>query len=93
MKVIDQNHAPQFPLTMRFKSYKKVKSDHKCLVLNSSTTRVNSPDKGFTFGMSRDAYDKVFMKERPYVCDDDMPGPGQYKLDSFVNKIVSRGRH
>jgi hypothetical protein len=51
---------------------------------------MSSTNKGYSFGMSREAYEKVFMETRPYVQETDMPGPGHYQIVSFVDKLLSR---
>ena len=36
--------------------------------------------KAFTFGMSREVYEKVYMPSQKINQDKDIPGPGQYTL-------------
>jgi len=42
--------------------------------------------------MSREAYQKVFSETIPYVPKEEMPGPGSYKVTSFVERLISRVR-
>ena len=39
----------------------------------------------YTFGISREAYSKVFIKENPPV-DKAIPGPGAYKVPEMIGK-------
>jgi hypothetical protein len=58
--------------------------DHK---LPSDFDKHNSlnPGKMFTFGSSRDAYDRVYYKER-VPLDRSLPGPGQYDQEGMTIK-------
>ena len=43
--------------------------------------------KAFSFGIARDAYSKVYLKEHPSdAYKKDIPGPGSYKLSSVVGQ-------
>ncbi len=51
--------------------------------------------KAFTFGMSRDCYKKVFVKDGAQV-DPVVPGPGKYALPSSIGRdthITIKGRN
>ena len=43
-----------------------------------------SKSKAFTFGVSREAYDKVYLPNQKISCEKNLPGPGQYTLLSLV---------
>ena len=49
-------------------------------------------ERGFTFGAPREAFNKVFTKTQPIMPDPDMPGPGAYHVQSFVEKIQNDSR-
>lgn len=60
---------------------------------NTSFERQSPSGKGsiaFTFGESREKYEKVFIKNKPVLGDPEVPGPGFYPLTSFIDKIVKR---
>ena len=89
--------APRFPKGPRFKSYTGVHmigETSKRESRNSSIRRSIkedklkghslSPKRGITFGMGRDSYQRVFSETRPYIPDGSMPGPGSYKVETFV---------
>ena len=54
--------------------------------------------KAFSFGLSREHFNKVYIKENP-VADVSVPGPGQYKIPHIVGRegqnvsIKGRNRH
>ena len=43
----------------------------------------NPNSKAFSFGIAREAYSKVYLKENP-VADRAIPGPGQYAISNTV---------
>lgn len=57
--------------------------------LNIPSDFNTSPEKGFSFGASREVYRRVYTKTQPFIQDPDMPGPGTYDVKSFVEKIQS----
>jgi hypothetical protein len=42
--------------------------------------------KGFSIGISREAYDKVYIPSRKISIDTSIPGPGSYTLLSTIGK-------
>eukprot|EP00347_Sterkiella_histriomuscorum_P017541 403348945 len=52
--------------------------------LKSEFTKSPS-NKAFSFGISREAYSKVYIKENP-LADASVPGPGQYQIPPIVGK-------
>jgi hypothetical protein len=51
---------------------------------------VMSPtSKAFSFGIAREAYSKVYIKEHP-PKDPSVPGPGQYPIQSVVGNDGSK---
>ena len=46
-----------------------------------------STERGFSFGCPREAYKKVYMKNKPIIQDPAMPGPGYYPVKTFVDKV------
>ena len=45
---------------------------------------VVSTKKAFTFGVSREAYDKVYIPSQKISVEKNLPGPGQYTLLSSI---------
>jgi hypothetical protein len=45
----------------------------------------SSDKKGYSFGSSRDAYKKVYMKHAPKVGQSFVPGPGNYDVKTFID--------
>jgi hypothetical protein len=43
----------------------------------------NASSKAYSFGIAREAYSKVYLKENP-VADKAIPGPGQYAIANTV---------
>ena len=41
--------------------------------------------KAFSFGIAREAYSKVFIKENPPI-DKAIPGPGQYTVPKLIGE-------
>jgi hypothetical protein len=56
----------------------------------------NPHGRAFSFGISRDAYSKVYIKENP-PCDSSFPGPGTYvvppKIGNEAKKYSLYGRN
>lgn len=51
---------------------------------------VTSPSsKAFSFGIAREAYSKVYIKENPST-DPSVPGPGQYKIPPLVGSEAAK---
>ena len=44
--------------------------------------------KAFSFGIAREAYSKVYLKENP-LADQCVPGPGQYSIPPIIGKEAS----
>ena len=42
--------------------------------------------RAFSFGISRDAYEKVYIPSRKISTDPTIPGPGKYTLLSTIGK-------
>ena len=47
------------------------------------------PGLAFSFGIARDAYSKVFIKENP-PRDPAVPGPGQYPIPELVGNEAAK---
>jgi hypothetical protein len=45
-----------------------------------------SKSKAFTFGASRDAYDKVYTPSQKFHVDKNIPGPGTYPQACYFGK-------
>ena len=45
--------------------------------------------KAFSFGIAREAYSKVYIKEAPHT-DPAVPGPGQYSVPVLVGNEASK---
>lgn len=43
----------------------------------------NKTSKAFSFGIAREAYSKVYIKEHPNR-DPNVPGPGQYQIPGVI---------
>ena len=50
------------------------------------TSQGNSKSKAYSFGISREAYEKVYMPQKKINQDRSIPGPGQYTLLSSLGK-------
>jgi propanediol utilization protein len=48
-----------------------------------------SSKKAFTFGASREAYEKVYIPSQKISIEKNLPGPGQYTL---LSSIGNEGR-
>lgn len=45
----------------------------------------NPPSNAFSFGIAREAYSKVYLKEHPSdAAKKSIPGPGSYKIGNIV---------
>lgn len=51
---------------------------------NSTTS-----SKAFSFGIAREAYSKVYIKEHP-IRDPSVPGPGQYTVPTLVGNEANK---
>jgi hypothetical protein len=49
----------------------------------------NTVSKAFSFGIAREAYTKVYIKEHPNR-DPNVPGPGQYQIPGIVGIEASK---
>lgn len=45
--------------------------------------------KAYSFGIAREAYTKVYIKENP-VRDPSVPGPGQYTIPNLIGNEASK---
>jgi hypothetical protein len=45
--------------------------------------------KAFSFGIAREAYSKVYIKEHPNR-DPNVPGPGQYQIPSVIGAEAAK---
>ena len=45
---------------------------------------IMSNSRAFTFGISREAYDKVYVPSQKISLDASIPGPGKYELYSTI---------
>ena len=87
--------APSFGVGKRFKSHRSKDSFSTRPIQYTNTSEFSperSRDKGFSFGAAREAFDKVYVKEKPNLNDPAIPGPGKYTLKGFVdiNKYDNR---
>lgn len=54
-----------------------------------SEFNATTSSKAFSFGIAREAYSKVYIKEHPNP-DPSVPGPGQYQIPAIVGNEASK---
>ncbi|CDW81826.1 UNKNOWN [Stylonychia lemnae] len=56
---------------------------------HKSDFNATTVSKAFSFGIAREAYSKVYIKEHP-IRDPSVPGPGQYQIPGIVGNEASK---
>ena len=60
--------------------------------MNRTSPVERSQSPSYSFGVSREKYEKVFSMTKPFIAEDDLPGPGQYQVGSFIQRMVERAK-
>lgn len=55
--------------------------------------KIDTKNRGFSFGASREAFQNVYMETKPKMIDPNIPGPGKYDIKSFVDITVNDNKN